>query len=72
MGAAAKIPWEELPLNAKDCGELWDMTPEHWLATVACKPDFPERLTFRPATWRAGEVIEYRNTNRAGRRARRR
>jgi hypothetical protein len=72
MGAAEKIPWQELPLNAKDCAELWEVSADHFLATIACLPDFPERLTYKPATWRAGEVIEYRNTNRVGRQDRRR
>lgn len=72
MSAAHKIPWEELPLNAQECGELWGISPEHFLATVACLPDFPERLTYKPATWRAGEIIAYRNANRVGRRGRRR
>ena len=72
MTAAQKVPWQELPLSAEDCAELWQMTKEHFLATVACRPGFPVRLTIKPATWKAGEVIEYRDANRAGRPARRR
>lgn len=68
MGAAEKIPWTELALNAKDCGELWEVTPEHFLATIACLPTFPERIGLKPATWKAGEVIEWRDRNRARRR----
>lgn len=68
MGAAEKIPWTELALNAKDCGELWEVTPEHFLAHIACLPGFPERIGFKPAVWKAGEVIEWRSRNRANRR----
>lgn len=66
MGVATKVPWEQLPLTAEECAELWCITPEHFLATVACLPDFPVRVTKKPASWLAGEVIEYRNTNRVG------
>lgn len=72
MGAAEKIPWQELAMTADECAELWGVSKEHWLATIACKPGFPERLTFKPATWRAGDVVEYRNANRVGQRGRRR
>jgi hypothetical protein len=68
MGAAEKIPWQELAMTAAECGELWGITPEHFLATIACKPTFPVRLTRKPATWKAGEVIEWRDRNRAGNR----
>ena len=71
MSAAEKIPWTELAMTAAECSELWGITPEHFLATVACKPGFPDRLTFKPATWRAGEVVEYRNSNRFQKRRRR-
>lgn len=66
MSAAEKIPWTELPLTAEECAALWCISPEHFLATVACLPDFPVRVTKKPASWLAGEVIEYRNTNRVG------
>lgn len=64
MGLSDKLPWQELPLTAEECGELWAMTADHWLRTVACKPGFPVRLTRKPATWKAGEVIAYRDANR--------
>lgn len=66
MGAAEKIPWQELAMTATECGELWGITAEHFLATIACRPGFPVRLTRKPATWKAGEVIEWRDRNRAG------
>lgn len=55
MTVAEKVPWMELALSAEE---------DHFLQRVACRPGFPARLTFKPATWRAGEVVEYRNANR--------
>lgn len=66
MGAAEKIPWTELAMSAKECAELWGMSDEHWLRTVACKPGFPVRLTKKPATWKAGEIVAYRDNHRYG------
>lgn len=66
MGAAEKIPWTELAMSAEDCAELWGMSADHWLRTVACRPGFPVRLTKKPATWKAGEVVAYRDANRYG------
>ena len=72
MTAREKIPWTELAMTAAECSELWGITPEHFLATVACKPTFPDRLTYKPATWKAGEVLEWRDANRTQKRKRRR
>lgn len=72
MGAAEKLPWQELSMTADECAELWAMTPEHFLATVACKPGFPGRRNYRPAAWRAGDVIDYLAANPACPRVRRR
>jgi hypothetical protein len=71
MSAAEKIPWQELAMNADECGELWGISGKQFLATIACLPDFPARLTYKPATWKAGEVVEYRNEHRVARRRRR-
>lgn len=72
MSAAEKIPWHELPLTAEECAELWEMSASHFLQTIASLPNFPERIGRKPATWKAGEVIEWRDANRAVRRVRRR
>lgn len=66
MSAAEKIPWTELAMNADECGELFGVTGDYFLRTYACRPGFPARLTKKPATWKAGEVIEYRDSNRFG------
>lgn len=64
MGAALKIPDNELAATAEDLAPLWRMSPNHWLRTVACKPTFPKRICRKPATWIIGEVLEWRRNNR--------
>lgn len=65
------IPWELRAIGVADVGILLGLSPRTVLETVACRPDFPVRLTMRPATWVAGEVLEWRDSNRYGQRARR-
>lgn len=60
------VPFELRAINARAVGELLGLTPRAVLETVACRPDFPVRLTMRPATWVAGEVLKWRETNRYG------
>jgi predicted DNA-binding transcriptional regulator AlpA len=72
MGAAEEIPFEMRAIDAEGVGVLLGLTARSVLETVACRPDFPVRLTMRPATWVAGEVLKWRETNRYGQRARRR
>lgn len=70
MSAAENIPFEMRAIGAEEVGVLLGLAPRTVLETVACRPDFPIRLTMRPATWVAGEVLEWRESNRAGRQAR--
>lgn len=70
MTAAEKIPWELRAIGAEEVGLLLGMSPRTVLETVACKEDFPARLTVRPAAWVAGEVLAWRDANRVGRQAR--
>lgn len=72
MSAAELIPFEELALDAEAVGKILGVKPRTVLESIACLPDFPVRLTMRPATWRAGDVIEWRDANRVGRPSRRR
>lgn len=67
-----KIPFELRAIGAEEVGELLGLAARTVLETVACRPDFPVRLTMRPATWVAGEVLEWRDQNRAGRKQRKR
>lgn len=66
MSAAVNIPWELRAIGAEEVGALRGLAPRTVLETVACRPDFPVRLTVRPASWVAGEIVEWRNANRAG------
>lgn len=68
----SSVPFALRAINASAVGELLGLTPRTVLETVACRPDFPVRLTMRPATWVAGEVLKWRETNRYGHRARQR
>jgi hypothetical protein len=72
MSAAEQIPWEQLAIDAEGVGKLLGLAPRTVLETIACRPDFPDRVTMRPATWVAGEVRDWRDANRVGRRGRRR
>jgi len=71
MSAAEKIPWEQLPMDAGECAELWGVTREHFLERIACRPGFPRRVQLKPAVWLAGEIVDYRNRNRPQRKGRR-
>ncbi|UXA53406.1 hypothetical protein M0D45_00935 [Xanthomonas prunicola] len=66
MSAAQNIPWEMRAIGADEVGQLLGLAARTVLETVACRPDFPVRLTMRPATWVAGEVVAWRDKNRAG------
>lgn len=70
MSAAEIIPFELRAIGASEVGQLLGLAPRTVLETIACRPDFPRRLTMRPATWVAGEVVEWRDANRVGQRDR--
>jgi predicted DNA-binding transcriptional regulator AlpA len=63
----SRIPFEELALNAEEVGRLLGCSGRQVLERIACKPDFPRRLSVRPASWVAKEVLEWRDKNRAHR-----
>lgn len=60
-----QLPWEEVPMGAAECAALWKVSAGHFLDRIACRPGFPQRLQRKPAIWRAGEVVAYRNRHRA-------
>lgn len=72
MGAAENIPYALRAIGVDEVSALLGLAPRTVLENIACLPSFPVRLTIRPATWVAGEVLEWRDENRAGRQARRR
>lgn len=64
MSAVEKIPWQELAMSAEECAELFGLSKDRFLRTIACAPSFPERVNLKPAAWKAGEVIDWRDGNR--------
>lgn len=72
MSAAENIPYHLRAIGAEEVGGLIGCAARTVLECYACRPDFPKRLTSKPATWVAGEIIEWRDANRAGQRVRRR
>lgn len=58
------VPWELRATGAAEVGALLGLAARTVLETIACKPDFPMRVSMRPATWVAGEVLEWRDRNR--------
>ena len=72
MSAAENIPYHLRAIGIEEVGGLLGCAPRTVLEHYACRPGFPVRLTIKPATWVAGEIIEWRDLNRAGLRDRRR
>jgi predicted DNA-binding transcriptional regulator AlpA len=59
-----QVPFKLRAIGAEEVGSLLGLAARTVLETVACRPDFPTRITMRPATWIAGEVLEWRRSNR--------
>lgn len=72
MSEQSQVPFELRAINAEAVGELLGLAGRTVLETVACRPDFPVRVSMRPATWIAGEVLAWRDANRGGGEVRRR
>lgn len=62
-----EVPFELRAINAAAVGQLLGCTARTVLESYAVRPGFPARVSIRPATWVAGEVIRWRDANRAGR-----
>jgi predicted DNA-binding transcriptional regulator AlpA len=60
------VPFELRAIDAEAVGLLMGCAPRTVFETIACRTDFPKRVSLRPATWVAGEVLKWRNANRAG------
>lgn len=73
MSAEKAIPFELRSLDAAAAGELLGYTARHVAERLACLPDFPKRVDRdgRPR-WIAGELLAWREANRADRQVRRR
>lgn len=68
----APVPFELAAINAEQAARLLGCKPRTVLEVHACKPGFPARVSYRPATWEAAEILAYRETLKAGQRGRRR
>lgn len=68
MSAAEKIPFELQAINADGAAALFGLSKDRFLRNIACQPTFPERVNMKPATWVIGEVLEWRDRHRPGRR----
>lgn len=66
------IPYELRAINAEEAAALFGIAYKTFLQKVASRPDFPQRVNANPAAWIAGEVLKYRDVNRALPRGRRR
>lgn len=71
--AEPSIPFNLRSLDAKAAGELLGYPARYVTERLACLPDFPKRVDRdgRPR-WIAGELLEWREANRASRTVRRR
>lgn len=63
------VPFELRSLDAVAAGELLGYTARTVREELACKPDFPKRVdSDGHPRWIAGELLAWREANRAGRR----
>ena len=67
-----QVPFEYQAIDAEAVGLLLGCAARTVLETHACRPDFPKRVSIRPATWVASEVLAYRAKFRDGLPTRRR
>ena len=74
MSAAERIPFEFLALDAGEVGVLLGQERRYVLQRIATLPSFPKpcSLQGQQKRWLAGEVIEWRESNRVSQPARRR
>lgn len=69
----AEIPFNLRSLDAGEAGELLGYAPRYVIEGLACRPDFPKRCDpDGHPRWKAGELLEWRDTIQAGRLTRRR
>lgn len=60
------VPFELRAIGAEEVGQILGLAARTVLETIAFRPDFPVRVSMRPASWVAGEVLAWRDANRAG------
>lgn len=71
IATVSRIPFEELAITAAEAGKMLGYSVRGLLQCVATRPDFPVRLTRKPATWRAGDVMKWRDEQQQNKRRKR-
>lgn len=55
------IPWERQAVGAGEAAKLFGLSKDRFLRNIACAPGFPARVSQRPASWIAGDLVAYRD-----------
>lgn len=58
------VPFELRAIHVAEVAQLLGLAPRTVLESIAQRPDFPARVSQRPASWVAGEVIAWRDAQR--------
>ncbi len=58
------VPFELRAIRIDEVAQLIGLAPRTVLETLAPRPDFPVRVSMRPASWVAGEIIAWRDEQR--------
>lgn len=74
MSAAERIPFEQLALDAEEVGALLGQERRYVLERLAPLPGFPAPCSMQgqQKRWLAGDILAWREANRASQQARRR
>lgn len=56
-----QIPFELRAIHVAEVAALLGLAPRTVLENVASRPDFPKRVSLRPASWIAGDILEWRS-----------
>ena len=59
------LTWRAQAIGAGEAATLFGLSRERFLRNIACLPSFPARVNRKPATWVRGEVLDWRDRNRA-------
>jgi predicted DNA-binding transcriptional regulator AlpA len=64
------VPVDKRLWNSESCAQYLSITREHFLAHIACRPDFPHALHIgagvsgKGRRWKAQDVIEWAESKR--------
>ena len=63
------VPIREHAIRADQAAGLFALSKDRFLRTIACRPSFPLPVNRKPLAWKLGEVLDWRDDNRASRAA---